>query len=69
MLYEVITYRRDFLLQYPQMPGSPLEGLEKLEQLRALEQGHRIKVVSTDLVSHGVDTPEDLERVRRILES
>lgn len=63
------VYRRDFLLQYPQMPASPLEGLEKLEQLRALEQGHRIKVVSTDLVSHGVDTPEDLERVRRILES
>ncbi len=58
------VYRRDFLLAYPQLPATPLEKLEKLEQLRALEHGYRIRVAATTLVSQGVDTPEDLERVR-----
>ncbi len=61
------VYRRDFLLAYPKLPATPLENLEKLEQLRALEHGHKIRVVETTLSSLGVDTPEDLERVREQL--
>jgi len=57
------VYRREFLLRYPQLPATPLENLEKLEQLRALEHGVRIKAVTTAAASQGVDTPEDLERV------
>jgi len=58
------VYRKDFLLTYPRLSPTPLEQTEKLEQLRALEHGFRIKVAATDLTSQGVDTPEDLERVR-----
>ncbi len=57
------VYQRDFLLQYPTLPETPLELLEKLEQLRALEHGHRIRIVETDLQSIGVDVPEDVDRV------
>ncbi len=58
------VYRKEFLLAYPGLEPTPLENLEKLEQLRALEHGYPIRVVKTDLVSQGVDTPEDLEKVR-----
>jgi 3-deoxy-manno-octulosonate cytidylyltransferase (CMP-KDO synthetase) len=51
------------------MPQSPLEQLEKLEQLRALEQGYRIRVVETDQTCIGVDTPEDVQRVEALLKS
>lgn len=61
------VYRRDFLLQYARMATSPLENLEKLEQLRALENGRPIAVVETEYESIGVDTPEDLEHVRERL--
>jgi len=63
------VYRRDFLIKYPSLPATPLEGQECLEQLRALEHGYRIRVAETNLVGQGVDTPEDLERVRAILSS
>jgi len=58
------VYQKEFLLSYPSLPPTPLERLEQLEQLRALEYGHRLRVVETDLVSVGVDTPADLDRVR-----
>lgn len=61
------VYRRDFLLAYPTLTATPLEQMEKLEQLRALENGYRIRVVETDLQSQGVDTPQDLLRVCEIL--
>ncbi|MFZ3208539.1 MAG: 3-deoxy-manno-octulosonate cytidylyltransferase [Geobacteraceae bacterium] len=57
------VYRREFLLQYAQMSPTYLELAEKLEQLRALENGYRIKVVETEHESIGVDTPADLEQV------
>jgi len=61
------VYRRDFLLAYPSLPVGPLEKVECLEQLRALENGHRIGVVETSYESLGVDTPEDLEEVSRMM--
>jgi len=61
------VYRRDFLLTFPKLAPTPLEEQEKLEQLRALEHGHRIFVAETALGVQGVDTPEDLERVQRLL--
>ncbi len=61
------VYRREFLLHYPQLQATPLENQECLEQLRALEHGYRIRVAETDLTGQGVDSPEDLERVREIL--
>jgi 3-deoxy-manno-octulosonate cytidylyltransferase (CMP-KDO synthetase) len=61
------VYRRGFLLAFARMKRTPLEMAENLEQLRALENGVRIKVIETDFNSHGVDTAEDLERVRALL--
>jgi 3-deoxy-manno-octulosonate cytidylyltransferase (CMP-KDO synthetase) len=61
------VYRRTFLLEFAQLPQTPLERLEQLEQLRALEHGYRIKVVPTQYVSIGIDTPEDVAKVKRLL--
>lgn len=62
------AYRRDFLLLFPGLKESKLERIEKLEQLRILEEGYRIAVVETPHRTVAVDTVEDLEKVRRILE-
>ena len=61
------VYRRQFLLQLASLEPTPLERSESLEQLRVLEHGFSIKMVETRHDSIGVDTPEDLERVRRML--
>ena len=61
------VYRRDFLLGYSNMPVGPLEITERLEQMRALENGHGIHVVTTNYESLGVDTPQDLELVSQKL--
>lgn len=61
------AYRREALARFVQLPPSPLETREKLEQLRALEAGMRIDVALVDSVPLGVDTPEDLETARRML--
>jgi 3-deoxy-manno-octulosonate cytidylyltransferase (CMP-KDO synthetase) len=61
------VYRREFLMGYSELPVGPLEKAEKLEQLRALENGFTIRVVETDYESFGVDTPADLERVQTLL--
>jgi 3-deoxy-manno-octulosonate cytidylyltransferase (CMP-KDO synthetase) len=61
------VYRRHFLLTLAHLPPTPLERAEALEQLRALEHGYRILVVETAYDSVGVDTPEDLERVRQLM--
>lgn len=60
-------YRKEFLLKYINLPQSQLELAESLEQLRVLSNGYRIKVVEVEQDSVGVDTPEDLERVRALL--
>jgi len=61
------AYRRSTLLVLASLDPTPLEQAESLEQLRALEHGIRIKAVETQYESFGVDTPEDLEQVRRLL--
>jgi len=61
------AYRRSALLVLASLEPTPLERAESLEQLRALEHGIRIKAVETAYESFGVDTPEDLEEVRRLL--
>ncbi len=63
------VYRREFLLKFCRMPQTILEHTEMLEQLRALENGVKIRVVEVTNRSIGVDTAEDLERVRRIIEN
>ena len=61
------AYRNAFLQAYPQLAVSPLEQIEALEQLRAMWHGHRIAVHVTDEApGPGVDTAQDLERVRRL---
>lgn len=61
------AYRRDFLLRYVQLPPTPLEQAEKLEQLRALEHGFAIAVVRAHVRHHGIDTPAQYaDFVRRV---
>jgi 3-deoxy-manno-octulosonate cytidylyltransferase (CMP-KDO synthetase) len=62
------VYQRDFLLGYSELAVGPLERAERLEQLRAMENGYRIRVVETEYDSLGVDTPEDLEKVSGLFE-
>ncbi|MBW1678673.1 MAG: 3-deoxy-manno-octulosonate cytidylyltransferase [Deltaproteobacteria bacterium] len=63
------AYRRDFLLHFAGLEPTPLEKIEHLEQLRVLENGYKIKVIITKKDSIGVDSPDDLERVRRIVKT
>jgi 3-deoxy-manno-octulosonate cytidylyltransferase (CMP-KDO synthetase) len=61
------AYTKDFLFTYKNLPESKLEKFEKLEQLRVLENGYPIKVIETKFETIGVDTREDLEKVRQYL--
>ena len=65
----IYVFRRDALLEFPTLPPGELEHLEKLEQLRLLENGIPIRVVETEHDSVSVDTPEDLARVEAIIRS
>lgn len=65
----VYAYRREFLMRFASMPQGVLEEIEKLEQLRALENGYRIRVVASVAPSLEVDTAEDLDRARALARS
>ena len=65
----IYAFARDALERFSGLPPSPLERREKLEQLRALENGMTIGVRRVESIPFGVDTPHDLERARKILES
>jgi 3-deoxy-manno-octulosonate cytidylyltransferase (CMP-KDO synthetase) len=65
----IYAYRRSFLLDFVKKKPSPLEKLEKLEQLRALEHGAKIRVLTTKAAGPGVDTPEDAAAAERLLGS
>lgn len=60
-------YTKDFLFTYKNLPVSKLEKIERLEQLRVLEEGYKIKVIETKYETIGVDTPADLEKVKEYL--
>ena len=62
----IYAYKRDFLLKYAKLEPTPLERAESLEQLRALENGYRIKVIESKSTFVGVDTEEDLAKVNEI---
>jgi 3-deoxy-manno-octulosonate cytidylyltransferase (CMP-KDO synthetase) len=63
----IYAYKKDALIKFSKTEVSKLESIEKLEQLRALEIGLKIKVAQTEFETIGVDTPEDLKRVERCL--
>ncbi len=63
----IYAYRKDALQQFTQLPPSLLEETEKLEQLRYLENGFKIRLAVTDIPTVGIDTPEDLEKARQRL--
>ncbi len=63
----IYAFRKEALMAFYKLPMTTLEASEKLEQLRYLEYGKRIKMVETTDVSIGIDTPEDLEKARKLL--
>lgn len=63
----IYGYRRDFLLKYSELPQTPLQIAENLEQLKVLEHGYRIRTAIVDELSIGVDNPEDIQKVEQWL--
>ena len=63
----IYAYRKEALQQFTELPPTLLEETEKLEQLRYLENGFKIRLALTDIPTIGIDTPEDLERARKRL--
>ena len=65
----IIPFRRATLLEYTQLPPTPLEQLESIDMLRLMEHGLRVKMVETEFNSQAVDTEADLARVAKLMES
>lgn len=63
----VYAFRKNALLNFAKLPMTPLESAEKIECIRYLEYGMKIKMIETDFVGVGIDVPEDLEKAREIL--
>lgn len=66
-LYNIVSFRKDFLLQYTSWGISPLEGIEYIEYNRIMEHGYRLKAVVVDHDTQSVDTPEELEIVKKLM--
>ncbi len=65
----IYAYTKDFLFTITSLPQSKLEKLERLEQLRPIENGYKIKVIETKFDTIGIDTPEDLEKAKEKLKT
>ena len=65
----LIAFRKDFLIQFTQLPPSPLEVIESVDMLRAIELGYKIRMVETTADTVGVDTPEDLEYTKILMKN
>jgi 3-deoxy-manno-octulosonate cytidylyltransferase (CMP-KDO synthetase) len=63
----VISFRKDFLSKYVEMPTTPLEIAESIDMLRLLEHGYRVKMIESSYNTHAVDTPEDLRLVEQMM--
>lgn len=63
----VYAFRKNALLEFTKLPMKQLEIAEKLEQLRYLEYGKKIKIIETDFIGIGIDTPEDLEKAKKLI--
>lgn len=64
----VIAFRSDFLQTFTRLPATPLEEIESVDMMRAIEHGYRVRMVHCEHQVVGVDTPEDLDRAIRIME-
>jgi len=64
----IYGFRKQFLMEFVRLPAGDLEKVERLEQLRALENGFRIRVVTCDSRAAGVDRPEDIKRVEKMID-
>jgi len=65
----IIPFRRDFLFKFTQLEPTPLEKIESVDMLRAIEHGYKVKMVLTKFETYGVDTPEDLRLVEEQMKS
>ena len=65
----IIPFRREFLLEFNELPETPLEKIESVDMLRVIESGYSVKMIWTDEPSIGVDTTSDLEVVRKLMET
>lgn len=65
----VYAFRKEALLKFSSLESTPLEMMEKIECIRYLEHGMKIKMIETDFIGVGIDTPEDLEKARQLLDS
>jgi len=64
----IIPFRRDFLFKFNEMPATPLEKVESIGVLRAMEHGYKVKMVPENFETHAVDTAEDLRLVEKLME-
>lgn len=63
----IIPFRRDMLIRFNELPAAPLELIESVDMLRLLEHGYRVRMVRTKFRVYGVDTPDDLARVEKLM--